>query len=160
MGAKASPRGVYLGDLDWMQSSFYKSDPQPIVSRSCSKDRAIRQFYLRSAVVLLSGLLSLAGAAPALAGATGFILVNATGSDIVGLSVRRFGTQQWQPLAGSPSVGARQAISFADPDCAFDIRATLSGGVSATWAGVNLCEVKSVILNRDSASGATWADYD
>lgn len=120
----------------------------------------MRPFPYKPALALAAGLIVLAGPGPSLAGAGGFVVVNATGSDMVALSIRRFGTQQWQPLAGSPSLGARQAISFSDPDCAFDIRATLSGGVSATWTGVNLCEVKSVILNRDSASGATWADYD
>ena len=30
---------------------------------------------------------------------------------------------------------------------------------AVTWAGVNLCDVKSVTLNRDAAAGA-WVDYD
>ena len=38
-------------------------------------------------------------------------------------------------------------------------RPMLDDGTLAVWAGVNLCEVKSVTLNRN-ASGATWADYD
>jgi hypothetical protein len=49
-------------------------------------------------------------------------------------------------------------VSFTDPDCAFDIKATV-GGNPVTWAGVNLCDVKSVTLNRDSSAGA-WVDYD
>lgn len=120
----------------------------------------MRTMVVRLSAILLALSLLLGGATPALAGAAGFILVNGTGTDIVGMSIRRFGTQQWQPLAGSPSVGTRQAINFSDPDCAFDIRATLAGGVSVTWTGVNLCEVKTVYLNRDSASAATWVDYD
>jgi hypothetical protein len=50
-------------------------------------------------------------------------------------------------------------MSFSDPDCAFDIRATVSGTGQVTWAGVNLCAVKSVTLNRDGSAGA-WVDYD
>jgi hypothetical protein len=50
-------------------------------------------------------------------------------------------------------------MTFSDPDCAFDIRATVAGGGPITWAGVNLCAVKSVTLNRDAAAGA-WVDYD
>ena len=50
-------------------------------------------------------------------------------------------------------------MTFSDPDCAFDIRATVSGAGPVTWAGVNLCDVKSVILNRDASIGA-WVDYD
>lgn len=100
------------------------------------------------------------GSAPAMAGATGFNLVNATGANFTSLSIRRFGTQEWQSLAATPSAGARSKVAFADSDCAFDIRATLAGGASATWSGVNLCEVKSVTLNRNSATGANWVDYD
>ena len=100
------------------------------------------------------------GSTPAAAGAAGFGLVNATGANITSLSIRRFGTQAWQPLSGAPSAGARSQIDFADKDCAFDIQATLAGGASATWSGVNLCEVKSVTLNRSASTGASWVDYD
>lgn len=96
----------------------------------------------------------------AMAGASGFSLVNGTGANITALSIRRFGTQAWQPLSAAPSAGTRSQVDFADTDCAFDIRATLAGGASATWSGVNLCEVKSVTLNRNSATGASWVDYD
>ena len=94
------------------------------------------------------------------AGAGNFTLVNATGADISGLSIRRFGTQPWKTLPGAVPAGGRQGVSFSDPDCAFDLRATLSGGASATWSGVNLCEVRTVILNRNAGSGATWTDYE
>jgi len=50
-------------------------------------------------------------------------------------------------------------MKFSDPDCAFDIRATVAGAGSVTWAGVNLCGAKSVTLNRDGSAGA-WVDYD
>jgi len=113
----------------------------------------------RVAFLLMTFGLVLASA-PATAGATGFNLVNATGANITALSIRRFGTQSWQPLAAAPSAGARSQVDFSDSDCAFDIRATLAGGESATWSGVNLCEVKSVTLNRNAATGASWVDYD
>lgn len=103
----------------------------------------------------------LIAAVPALAaGAGNFTLVNATGADISGLSIRRFGTQAWKTLPGAVLAGGRQGVSFSDPDCAFDVRATLSGGGTATWSGVNLCEVRAVILNRNAGSGATWTDYE
>ena len=54
---------------------------------------------------------------------------------------------------------ARSAMRFSDPDCAFDIRANVAGEGPVTWAGVNLCDVKSVTLNRDGSAGA-WVDYD
>jgi hypothetical protein len=101
-----------------------------------------------------------ASASPALsAGASNFTLVNGTGAALADLSIRRAGTQDWKSLGAAPSSGARSPISFSDPDCAFDIRATVPGAGPVTWAGVNLCAVKSVTLNRDGSAGA-WVDYD
>ena len=101
-----------------------------------------------------------AAASPALAaGASNFMLVNGTGVALADLSIRRVGTQDWKPLGTAPSAGARTAMKFSDPDCAFDIRANVAGAGPTTWAGVNLCAVKSVTLNRDGSAGA-WVDYD
>jgi hypothetical protein len=107
----------------------------------------------------LLGLLA-ATASPAFAaGASDFTLVNGTGAGLGELSIRRAGSQDWKPLGTPPSAGARSAMKFSDPDCAFDIRATVAGAGSVTWAGVNLCGAKSVTLNRDGSAGA-WVDYD
>ena len=107
---------------------------------------------------VLTALLAL-GASPALAGgASNFTLINGTDGALGTLSIRRAGTEEWKPLGTAPSAGARSPISFNDPDCAFDIRASSAGG-PVTWAGVNLCDVKSVILRRDATAGA-WVDYD
>jgi hypothetical protein len=114
---------------------------------------------MRTLTFIAAAAACAAFASPAVAaGAGAFTLVNGSGAKIDHLSIRRFGTQAWKPLAGSPSGGARQHIYFADPDCAFDIQAKLAGGATALWSGVNLCEVNAVVLNRN-ASGATWADY-
>ncbi len=99
-------------------------------------------------------------AAPAFAaGASNFTLVNGTGGALGELSIRRAGTRDWKPLGAAPAAGARGAIKFSDPDCAFDIRATSRRLGPVTWAGVNLCDVKSVTLKRDASAGA-WVDYD
>jgi hypothetical protein len=108
--------------------------------------------------VLAATLLAVAPA-PAMAGAGSFTIVNATGHDITALSIRRFGTSGWQSLTAAPRAGARGAVAFEDADCAFDIQATLAGGITAIWSGVNLCEAKAVTLNRIE-SGAVWVDYD
>ena len=97
--------------------------------------------------------------APALAGAGNFTLVNGTGVGMKSVEIRRFGTPSWKPISAPSSPGARSAVTFSDPDCAFDIRANLDGGATATWSGVNLCEAKSVTLSRNAA-GAVWVDYD
>jgi hypothetical protein len=107
--------------------------------------------------VLISVLL--AAASPALAGASGFTLVNGTGAALAQLSIRRSGTQEWKALGPAPSAGARMDMKFSNPDCAFDIRATVAGAGPTTWADVNLCDVKSVTLNHDASAGA-WVDYD
>jgi hypothetical protein len=103
--------------------------------------------------------LLLISASPALAGANNFVLVNGTGAALSQLSIRRTGTQDWKPLGNAPAAGARSPVSFSNPDCAFDIRATVAGAGAVTWAGVNLCDVKSVVLKRDQSAGA-WVDYD
>ena len=111
---------------------------------------------------LFAGLLApvlLALPAPASAGANGFSVVNATGLNMTGLTIRRYGTEGWKALGSAPSPGGRGPVQFTDPDCAFDIQATLQGVGTVVWSGVNLCEVKTVILNRN-ASGALWVDYE
>jgi len=101
----------------------------------------------------------LASPSPSLAAAGNFTLVNKTGSAIVSLQIRRVGTTAWQSLGGNPANGSRTAVAFANPDCAFDIKADLAGGQSATFTGVNLCDVTTVTLNRGSG-GNIWVDYD
>ncbi len=120
--------------------------------------RCISQPMSRLILPLAAALLALSPA-PALAGAGNFTLVNATGRDINSLSIRRFGTSGWNALGAAPRAGARGPVQFSDADCAFDIQASLAGGATAVWSGVNLCEAKAVTLNR-SESGAVWVDYD
>jgi hypothetical protein len=107
----------------------------------------------------LALLILLASSAPAWAGASNFTLVNGTSGALAELSIRRAGTAEWKALGAAPSAGARGSIQFSDPDCAFDIRASVPGSGPVTWAGVNLCDVKSVTLQRDPSAGA-WVDYD
>ena len=109
-------------------------------------------------IKVIIAALALAASGPAFAGASNFTLVNGTGGGLADLSIRRAGTQDWKPLGAAPADGARGPMTFSDPDCAFDIKATV-GGSPVTWAGVNLCDVKSVTLKRDSSAGA-WVDYD
>ena len=112
----------------------------------------------RTALLLVAAALA-ASSQPALAGAAGFNLVNGTGSGISEVSIRRAGTNDWKPLGAAPAPGANGQVKFSDPDCAFDIRANVAGAGPTTWAGINLCDVKSVTLNRDASAGA-WVDYD
>ncbi len=107
----------------------------------------------------LLGLLAATASSAIAAGASSFTLVNGTGAGLAELSIRRAGTKDWKPLGTAPSAGARATLKFSDPDCAFDIRATLAGSGPVTWAGVNLCGAKSMILNHDGSAGA-WVDYD
>ena len=110
-------------------------------------------------IVLAAALLACGTPALAAPGATNFTLVNGTGAALSEVSIRRAGTSEWKPLGPSPAAGQRAPVNFKDPDCAFDIRAKVAGKDQVTWAGVNLCDVKSVILNRDQSAGP-WVDYD
>jgi len=104
-----------------------------------------------------------ASPSPAFAQANNFTIVNATGIDMTGLMVRRFGTSDWLPLTVSPvpvmKAGGRGSADFRNEDCAFDLRATLPDGRTMLWSGVNLCQVKIVTLNQ-KAGGAVWVDYE
>lgn len=113
--------------------------------------------YLRPILAATAALLAVPS--PAHAAANGFTLVNSTGGEIQQLSIRRVGTDGWTSLPNAPKAGARGAISYKDPDCAFDLKAEVPGVGPVTWAGVNLCDVKSVVLKRDPQAGA-WVDYD
>ena len=108
----------------------------------------------------IAALVALITATPALAGpgAGNFVLVNGTNVALADLSIRRAGTQEWTTLGAAPGAGARSSMNFSDPDCAFDIKATV-GASPVTWTGINLCGAKSVTLQRDAAAGA-WVDYD
>jgi hypothetical protein len=108
---------------------------------------------------LALGTLLLITSSPVVAGASNFTLVNQTGGPLENVAITRSGTTDWKPLNASPAAGARAPVSFTNPDCAFDIRANVAGSGPVTWAGVNLCDVKSVVLKRDDSAGA-WVDYD
>lgn len=112
-------------------------------------------YLLAAAVAAAIGAVPL----PANAEAGDFLLVNGTEVALAEIAIRRAGTDSWRPLGTSSAPGARARVPFKDEDCAFDIQAKVAGGGPVTWAGVNLCEVKSVILRRDGAAGA-WVDYD
>jgi hypothetical protein len=128
----------------------------------CFEKRAQEDYFMFKMNRLLlgmSGALMLASAAPALAGAGGFAFVNAVGSDISAVSIRRVGSAEWRALGVSAAAGKSASAAFSDPDCAFDIRATIAGGATVTWSGVNLCDVKLLTLRRNDA-GLAWVDYD
>ena len=99
---------------------------------------------------------------PALGQATSFTLVNNTDIDFSAMKARRFGTDQWMPLAVAPvpvaKSGGKGAAQFSNQDCAFDLEATLPDGRLVVWTGVNLCDAKVVTLNRN-ARGDLWVDY-
>ena len=110
--------------------------------------------------LFLAALLACASSASAAdRGASGFTLVNGIDAPLSEVSIRRAGTNDWKPLGPNPAARQRAPVNFKDPDCAFDIRAKVAGKDAVTWAGVNLCDVKSVTLNRDGSAGA-WVDYD
>ena len=109
--------------------------------------------------LLIAAAMVAAPTSAAFAQASGFVLVNGTGANVGEVQIRRAGTQDWRKLGSAPSAGARGKVDFKDPDCAFDLQASVPGVGPVTWSGVNLCDVKSVVLKRDQQAGA-WVDYD
>ncbi|MDQ3143297.1 MAG: hypothetical protein M3Q57_00245 [Pseudomonadota bacterium] len=108
---------------------------------------------------LLALAAAFAAPAAALGQVDGFSLINKSGAALSGVPLRRIGSDEWLPLPVAPGAGANVRAPFASPDCAFDLRATVAGGDQVTWRGINLCDVKSVTLNRDRA-GRSWVEYD
>lgn len=102
---------------------------------------------------------AMALASPVTAQVNGFSIVNKAGGAISGVALRRVGSSEWTPLAVAASPGASTRAAFTNPDCAFDLRASVAGVGQVTWGGINLCDAKSVTLNRDPA-GRSWVDYD
>lgn len=105
----------------------------------------------------LSALALLAPAA-AIAAPSTLALVNATGSDIGAMEARKTGSAQWTAVAYSARSGTSGAATFDIEDCAWDLRVTLAGGRTLTYANVNLCEVRLVTLRQKD--GVAWVDYD
>jgi len=103
-------------------------------------------------------LIAVGIAAPGLAQAGNFALVNKSGSDLSDLAIRRHGTTAWTALPNAASDGASTSVSFSDPDCAFDIRAK-AGGKDVVWSSVQLCEVSRVTLRR-GPGGTPFAEYE
>ena len=62
------------------------------------------------------------------------MLVNGTDASLSSLSIRRAGTQDWKPLGNALRPGRRGTDRFKDPDCAFDIQATVPGKGPVTWS--------------------------
>lgn len=117
---------------------------------------------MRQTLALAMAAAFLATPVPVSAQAASFTLVNNTDIDFTGLMVRRFGTRQWLPLVVKPvpvaRSGGRGSVELSDPDCAFDLQATLPDGRVVVWSAVNLCDANVVTLNR-SARGDLWVDY-
>jgi len=118
-------------------------------------------FYriMKTHLTLLAAAFGLSLPTPLLAGASSFSVVNGSGADISAIAIRRVGSSKWQSLGVAATMGKAAAVSFSDPDCAFDLKATMAGGVTVTWSGVNLCDVKLLTLRR-SDTGLAWVDYD
>lgn len=107
--------------------------------------------------ILLAVATTLTLSMPAVA--ANILVVNQSGAALRSLQLRRVGDSAWRPLAVVTAAGSSARVTFDEKDCAYDLRATLPGIGEVVWNGVNLCDVKRVTLNRDSA-GRRWVDYD
>lgn len=108
---------------------------------------------------LAAAVLAAALPSPAHAQAADFVLVNGTGAPLSAVAIRRSTTDNWVALPVTAPAGGRSSVAFSNPDCAFDIRATIAGVGQVLWNGINLCGATAVILNRNGA-GVLWVDYE
>ena len=117
---------------------------------------------MKTRLAIAFAALVVATPAPLAAQAANFTIVNNTDVHFTNVMVKRYGSDQWLPLVVTPvpvrSSGGRGTVEFSDPDCAFDLRATLPDGRVVVWSAVNLCEANVVTLNR-RANGELWVDY-
>ena len=104
-------------------------------------------------------LTSLGLASPAASAGKSIAIENNTGTALRELALRRVGARAWRPLAVITAMGSTARVDFEEQDCAYDLRATITGVGQIVWSGVNLCDVKRVTLHRDP-SGRHWVDYD
>lgn len=89
-----------------------------------------------------------------------FTLVNGTRAPLEDIRAKLTNGQgDWRPLGpGRLSPGARGAVApLGGEDCAFDVEARSGPGV-VRWSGVNLCDVRVVVLNQ-APDGTPWAEY-
>jgi len=114
---------------------------------------------MRNVSPILAFLAILATPASALGGASNFTLINGTDAALSSIAIKRTGTTDWKPLSASADKGAANNVSFSDPDCAFDLKASVAGNGTAQWSGVNLCGTNRLTLRR-RPNGETWVDYD
>ena len=95
---------------------------------------------------------------PGIAAEPVIAVVNATGFDIRDTAIRRVGTDVWKPVSLAVGSGQRGSLRTNEPDCAYDIRATLAGGQQVVFSRVNLCGVKLLTLQKRGET--VWVDYD
>ena len=90
-----------------------------------------------------------------------FTLVNKAGVTLENIAIRPSdGSSAWRSFGPGPvAAGAQAAMpSPGGQLCAFDLRARLNGA-ETIWGSVNLCDVRTVTLNR-RPDGTLWVDYD
>ena len=105
----------------------------------------------------LVAALALAAAAPSPAAPASLAFVNATGSDIAAMEARRTGSSGWAAIPYSARSGTSSPATFDVEDCAWDLKVTLAGGRTLTFANVNLCEAQLLTLRQ--RDGVAWVDY-
>lgn len=112
-----------------------------------------------------AALVALGMAAPAVAGAQDFALLNSTGFTIERVYVSASAKQDWEEDVLGDDVlpnGARTNIRFdSDEDaCLWDIKVDFADGDSSEWQGINLCKVSVVALSYDRDTGETTAETE
>ena len=92
---------------------------------------------MKRTVILSSIAALLFLASPGAAEVNGFSIINRAGGAMSGLALRRVGSSEWEPLSVAPAAGASVRAPFTNPDCAFDLRATVAGDARNSRAAID-----------------------
>jgi hypothetical protein len=111
----------------------------------------------------LAAAAALVVAAPAMADAWDFVLINSSGKPIKTVEIAPTGTTTWQPnkvdpdfkKEGAVKPGGRMTVHFdKGPGCKYDVKITFGDDSNSVWTAINVCD-NSFVTVKYNAAGAT-----
>lgn len=115
--------------------------------------------------IIAAALAATAWAATAWAATQDFVIVNKTGYPIEQVYVSASKEESWEEdVLGRDILPNRERVKIefdgeADA-CLFDLKVVYADEETAEWAGINLCQVSTVILSYNRKTGETWAETE
>ncbi len=115
---------------------------------------------------LLTTLVALVVATPALADDWDFILINSSGKEIKLVEIAPNGSATWTKnrtdeeikKATTTKPGGRMTVHFdkAGSQCRYDVKATFMDDSSSVWTNINVCDNAYVTVKYNAAGAPTF----